>query len=176
MRFFWAFAVFLFVVNWARAEANIPGNARVANEAPGYCFWCCLETMARHQHVRELYDLKNARKTDPALLIGGEVIPANAGSYPSVVDKLAQLRFTRYRIQPDGDYSTRLLDEATRAGKACLVHIEMDDGAGVHAVLIIEFGSEVVKYWDPNHAEREYLWDTRANFDRARLGLALVLD
>jgi hypothetical protein len=64
-KFVVAFVLALSLLARAWAEVNIPLPARVQNERPGYCLWCCLEMLGKAQGVKELAGLKDSRKSDP---------------------------------------------------------------------------------------------------------------
>ncbi len=173
MRSLFGIALLLVCVGGVRAEAIIPAHCRVPNEAPGFCFWSCLDTLARAQKVTSLIGIKEARKHDPDLHIGFDVIPKNGGSYESAKDKFRKMGFTKYKLEQNA--SPRFIENAVRQGKGCLVHVLLD-GGGCHAIIVTDINDRHVKYIDPNLPRRQYLWDTRANFNRAFEGLALMLE
>src|SRR5262245_25737803 len=93
-------------------EIPIPKEQRLANEPPGYCMWCALETIGRTMGIKELYGLKESRKveSDTWVWMGSEWAPIPAaGAMPQTVrEKLNRLQI-RYRMQLPGDVDLSFL-------------------------------------------------------------------
>jgi hypothetical protein len=157
-----ALALLLLIPCAAAAEVKIAPQCRIKNRPPGRCGWCALETLARHQHIKALYDLteSNASRSDPEDL-------------EEVLDKAG----VKYRIQYPGSRSTAILRYAVRENLGAAVGFrELYAGAGGHIVTLVDLTEDSVKVIDPNDKDGRirtmnldrflYWWD----------GFALVLE
>src|SRR5262245_48070825 len=146
-------------------EIPIPKEHRIANEAPGYCMWCALETIGRTMGMKELYGLKESRKseTDTWIWTGSEwaEVPA-AGAVPQTVrDQLDRLH-VRYRMQTPGDTDPTFLTKSLSGGYA--VAIGFTSSRGKHAVVLVELTDDVAKIVDSQDVSDTKTL-TRAKFD-----------
>ena len=63
-RLFVAVLLLLVTASQAFAEIRIRRADRVANRDPGYCAWCCLSMVGRHQKIKVLYNLVDQREKE----------------------------------------------------------------------------------------------------------------
>lgn len=157
-------------------EIPIPKENRIANEPPGYCMWCALETIGRTMGMKELYCLKENRKSDPGILVwlGSDwaTVPSAAAFPHNVRDKLDHLG-VRYRMQMPGDTDTVILTKALAAGTA--VAIGLTSSRGKHAVVLIELTDKNAKIVDSEDVS-EVKTLSRDKFDELWDGWAVVLE
>lgn len=135
-------------------RADIPIKDRVPNQSPGYCAWASLETMCRHQGIREGYDLLEKRKLDPDRITpDGWFIPRNRGDDYSVEQKLIELGIN-YRMNLTGgskEEGLKLLVETTQAGHGAMIGVKKTPTCnGSHAIVVIDINSEEFEYIDSN--------------------------
>ena len=45
----------------AYAQIVLSKEDRIPNSTPGWCSWCCIETLGRHHKIESLYGLKDKR-------------------------------------------------------------------------------------------------------------------
>lgn len=157
-------------------EIPIPKQNRIANEAPGYCMWCALETIGRTMGIKELYGLKEIRKSEPGTLIwqGADwaTVPSAAAFPHNVCEKLDYLR-VKYRMQLPGDTDTAILTKSLAAGTA--VAIGLTSSRGKHAVVLIELTDENARIVDSEDVS-EVKTLSREKFDELWDGWAVVLE
>lgn len=175
--------VLLFLgVSSASADVIIPRQFRIKNRPPGYCAWCCLETLGRYHRIESLNDLAKNREKDPDHVIWIDpyqaiVFPKNVGTPFIVQQKLDSLN-VKYRTIVSND--SVWLKEVTRK-KGCMAFFR--PGAFVtptgrtldgHAVILTEYNDKDVEFLDPNDCtywKAERLW-----FDLYWDRYALVLE
>lgn len=139
---------------------------RVKNFPPGYCAFCCLETLGHHHKIKNLYNLAQDRTKDPDEWIweADQWIYAhhNEGYYTTVKAKLDKLGIKHW-IQKQGNFDRTLLPYANNYG--CVVGMK----AGVfgkygHAIILTKYTETKVEFFDPNWPE--YNWEaSREWFD-----------
>ena len=157
-----ALALVLLVPCAALAEVKIAPVCRIKNRPPGRCGWCALETLARHHHIKALYDLaeSNATRSDPEDL-------------EDVLDKAG----VAYRIQHPGSRSTDILRYAIREQLGAAVGFrELYPGAGGHIVTLVDFTDDAAKVIDPNDQDGRVRTMDRERFLYWWDGFALVLE
>jgi hypothetical protein len=156
------------------ADVDIPNSDRVINRAPGYCAWCCLETLGKFHHVKALYNLAADRENDSDFvhqLPNNQIYieAKNSGSRPAVEAKLKALN-VKY-ILTDNKNDTSLL--AKEGGM-----VYLDKGAispnEAHAVILTAYHDDVVEYLDPNDC-RIYV-TTKKWFHYYWTGFCLMLE
>jgi hypothetical protein len=157
-------------------EIPIPKEHRIANEPPGYCMWCALETIGRTMGIKELYGLKEGRKgeSDSWIWLDSQWAPIPAaGAVPQTVrEQLDRLR-VRYQMQSPGDTDTTILTKSLSSGSA--VAIGFASAQGKHAVVLVELTDKVARIVDSQDvSEAKTL--TRAKFDELWDGWAVVLE
>lgn len=134
---------------------DIPKEFRVKNRPPGYCGWCCLETLGKLQGVKELDDLAQNREKDKDLMLitpnGLVFIPKHAASVYTVREKMQELKvpFT-YKI----NYDPSLITEATK--HTCVIFIKERDQEVGHAVILTQYNEKEIHFIDPNDC-KEYI-------------------
>lgn len=156
-------------------EIPIPKEHRIANEPPGYCMWCALETIGRTMGVKELHGLKEGRKSESDTWVWVDSqwapIPA-AGAVPQTVrEKLDRLQ-VRYRMQFPGDTNTTFLTDSLSGGSAVAVGFASIQGK--HAVVLVELTDEFAKIVDSQDVN-EVKKLKRAKFDELWDGWAVVI-
>lgn len=164
------------------AEVKIPEESRVRNRAPGYCGWCCLETLGNLQKIAKLKDLVNKRENDQDFEYDVKIKvkfmeeikeltfrvkePKHAASIKSVKDKLDTLG-VKYKIT---SFDLDHIQEAV-AKNGCVIFAKAGAfGKDGHAVILTEYTKEIVKFIDPNdccvyvatRAWFEVVWDGTA--------------
>lgn len=136
------------------AEAKIPIKDRVPNQKPGYCAWASLETVCRHQGIKEGYDLVEKRKLDPDVITWcGEVLPKNLGYEWALEGKLQKLG-VKYKINRTGwknKEGLRLIISGVDSGRGAVVGVlDTPTCKGPHAIVVIDFKKETFEYIDSN--------------------------
>jgi hypothetical protein len=100
------------------------------------------------------------------------------GSPELLRQKFLSLGFENYRMQMPDQPGTRMIEEAVRAGRGCVVGLFMPVRGHVseskHAVVVIELTPTEVRYVDPNDVSRECSMP-RKWFDNCWDGFILVL-
>jgi hypothetical protein len=157
-------------------EIPIPKENRIANEPPGYCMWCALETIGRTMGIKELYSLKENRKSEPGTLVWQGVewatVPSAAAFPHNVGEKLDYLG-VKYRMQLPGNTDTAILTRALTAGTA--VAIGLTSSRGKHAVVLVELTDKNAKIVDSEDVS-EVKTLSREKFDELWDGWAVVLE
>lgn len=163
-----------------------PAEIRVKNREPGYCCWCCLETLGAHQGIHKLKNLARDRENDPDFVYGVQRHPngpivwykeaKNGGSQMSVRSKLDSMG-VKYKItNNDRDHL-----KAAAEGKGGVVFFKAGvfgppvghPKAGAHAVIISYYGEKEVRIIDPNDLkEKTY---TREWFENGWEGTTITL-
>ncbi len=158
-------ALFLFV---SAVAADIPAANRIKNKPPGYCGWCCLETLGRTLGIPKLANISVEREKDPDFVyyvqdgpyLRPVVEPKNGASRLSVQCKLNELgvkhRITVFDRQ-------HLADAADKTG--CVVFIRAGGfGPEPHAVIATKCDDKFVRLIDPNTTKEQTY--TRETFDK----------
>lgn len=168
------------------AEVKIPEEHRIKNRAPGYCGWCCLETLGNMQKITKLKDLAKNRENDPDFEYDTKIKvkfmeeikeltfhikePKNTASVQSVKDKLDTLG-VKYKIT---SFDLDHVEEAVKKN-GCVIFTKTGAfGDGGHAVILTEYTKEIVKFIDPNDC-CVYV-ATRAWFEVVWQGTAITLE
>lgn len=120
----------------------------VQNKPPGYCGWCCLEALGRHQGIKRLHGLVE------------KIPPFQALTHPSMIaNKLNNLK-VKFSFIKTG----KGLEKACKT-HACLVFMEPNPAIPFkHAVIICQINESEVRYYDPNGKKR--MVASRQWFDR----------
>ena len=160
------------------ADVTIPKKDRVANFSPGYCTWCCLETLGRYHKIEKLYNLAENRTNDPDYVVWDDYYQVyivreyrNTGSCRAVAEKLNSLG-VKYKMQWDGNRDDRILREAVKKDGAV---VTMAPGAfgGSHSIIVTEYNDKKVEFINPNDAS--YYECTREWFSYYWTGAAVVI-
>jgi hypothetical protein len=146
----------------AFSEVRIAKACRVANQADGRCGWSALETLARHHGITGLYGL-------------GERYPAN--TRPKDLEGAVVATGAKYRIQGRGCRDTDLLRSSVRDNLGAIVGLRPAyPGGKGHIITLVDFGSDEVRYLDPNDKDREVRTMSVESFLERWDGFALVLE
>lgn len=157
--------------------ADIPKESRVPNREPGYCCWCCIDTLARHLNIKKLKNIAQDRDKDPDFVYGiqlGNQITwfseeKNSGSELAVSCKLDSLR-VKYRYSHfDRDH---LAKAAVDGGVVYMKKGSFGDSA--HAIVVTGYNEKEFKYIDPNDCKEHKV--TRQWFDKWWSGVTLTLE
>jgi hypothetical protein len=159
-----ALALTLSLLTGVNAEVTIPVGEQVANDPGGFCMWCSLEVVGRHQHVKSLFGLKAARK---------RLSPFGAASEDAVTGCLDALG-VHYNLHHYGTRDYAALRTALDRNHAVVVGVQLR--FGLHAVVLTELAPDHVHVIDSNHVG-EALEIPRDVFDRAWDGTSVeILD
>ena len=173
-----------FIVTISYGDVNIYKKHRILNRAPGFCCWCCIETLGRNQGIKQLYDLAKNRDNDPYYVIGTEKIqtgentyieiqhvePKNGGSIGSVKQKLDALKI-KYKISIQDE--NHLKECCKKNG--CVIFMKPNSiMPGPHAVILTDYNDKTFEYLDPN--KQIYYKGTREWFDIYWDGVAISLE
>lgn len=157
------------------AEVQIDQKNLVKNRPPGYCAWCCLEALAKHNNVEKLKHISTDRDQDEDFVhwispTFGIVEPKYSGSGEACEDKLNKLG-VKYK---SGYFDRELVKEAVKS-KGGMVHMKAGAfGSEGHAIIIVDYTDTDVIFWNPNDCYRYRA--TREWFDYWWNGYILVLD
>jgi hypothetical protein len=158
-------ALFLSV---SAVAADIPTANRIKNKPPGYCGWCCLETLGRTLGIPKLATISTDREKDPDFLYyvqEGQFLrpvlePKNGSSRLSVKCKLTDLG-VKHRITVFDRQHLETAAEQT----GCVVFIKAGGfGPEPHAVLATHYDDKFVRLIDPNTTKEQTY--TRETFDK----------
>jgi hypothetical protein len=166
------------------ANINIEEQHRIQNRSPGYCAWCCIETLGRNQGIKQLEGLTDARSKDSDITEKRlvqidldmweeqEVIayPKNVGYLPEIRRKLDLLR-VKYKIT---EWDREHLKEAVQK-HGCVVYMKTNPVMpGPHAVVLTDYTDKIFRYIDPNGC---HCWEgSREWFDYYWDGVAISLE
>src|ERR1019366_333559 len=136
----------------ALADVKIAKSNRIANEGPGYCAWCALETLGRHHHIKELVGLVESRKKDPdeTYLENGRYVTykANSGYDWTIKAKLDKLGVKYKRTD---NFDKTLINQAIENDLGFVISFKRGAfGNSAHAVTGISLDDKEFKYIDPN--------------------------
>lgn len=166
------------------ADVQIDKQHRIKNRSPGYCAWCCIETLGRNQGIKQLEGLTDARAKDSDITEKRlvqidwnmweeqEVVIAtkNVGYVPAIRAKLDLLK-VKYKIT---EWNRDHLKDAV-AKKGCVVYMKANPlMPGPHAVILTEYNDKIFRYIDPNGCN--YWEGSREWFDFYWDGVAISLE
>lgn len=171
-----ATAAFLLSAALAQAEVAIPATHHIQNENPGYCLWCSLEVLGRHQEIEAMAGLKDAVKKEPAVYVreGNFTRMINpAGGFPDNASRKLTKLNVKHKMQMPGNKDTSILKEALTDGRGAAVGFVLS--YGMHAVTLVDLDSKTAKFIDPDKVGQVQVID-RANFDRIWDGFAITIE
>jgi hypothetical protein len=144
------------------SEVKIAKTCRITNQADGRCGWSALETLARHHGIKSLYGL-------------GDKYPAN--TRPKDLEGAVVAGGAKYRIQSRGCRDTEILRDSVRDNLGAIVGLRPTySGGRGHIVTLVDFGSDEVRFLDPNDTDsRVRKMDTESFLARWD-GFTLVLE
>ena len=165
------------------SQVVIKKENRVLNKSPGFCAWCCLETLGRHHKIEPLYDLQDNREKEftwewdarNKKWIKSPYLWTDYGSYKlkehrspgthrALVNKLDSLNI-KYRYQNHYNYSKTLIKEAIKNKQGCLVVVKwwtddngkpIADSSHTHAIVLLDYNDDGIEFFDPNDTECTY--------------------
>lgn len=155
---------------------DIPKDAMVANEYPGYCTWACIETLGKTQGMTVFEGLVAERKKTPPTIRWNRTYPANYGYHWSVVAKLKKAKVS-FLDQEHKDKAI-LLKYAHKYGAIVGVDLATDTKLSpgiLHSLIILDYkdNTNSVPYFDPNGPEVRAM--DKKWFDKAWTGDTYVL-
>lgn len=171
-----AIVLLLFWSSQAYPQVNIREEHRVLNRSPGYCAWACLEMLGNHHKIEALYGLMEKRSKDftwywdgkdwiksPFALFkdNGQYKwePMNTGSHLALTTKLNELN-VKFTYQPFYQYDRKMLKDAIKLKKGCLIVIKGYSNDTSHAVIALDYNEESEKerleILDPNEIKNNY--------------------
>lgn len=161
------------------ADVSIPKENRIHNFYPGYCTWCCLETLGRYHKIEKLYNLVKNRQSDPDYIIWDEwngyyivVEPRNTGSCRAVTEKLRSLG-VKFRIQWDGNRDDGMIREAVKNDGCVVTMREGAFGPEAHSIIVTSYNDKKVQFINPN--DISYYECTREWFEYYWTGAVCVV-
>jgi hypothetical protein len=180
MRFVLPILLILGQVFAAFAEVKISKQDQIVNFGPGYCSWCCLETLGRHHEVKRLYKLAENRSKEPEKVAVdyGTYISSesrNGGGDRAVYNKLKALG-VKFEMQWTGNKNTDLIEYAIKNNLACEIVVNAGGFGtkGYHSIILTEFTDKGIKLVDPNDPGAVYT-ASRAWFDYWWTGRVVVI-
>jgi hypothetical protein len=157
-----ASAVCLLLPSVAFSEVKIAKTCRIANQLDGRCGWSALETLARHHGIKSLYGV-------------GEKYPAN--TRPKDLESAVVASGAKYRIQSRGCRDTEILRDSVRDNLGAIVGLRPTySGGRGHIVTLVDFGSDEVRYLDPNDTDSQVRTMDTESFLARWDGFTLVLE
>lgn len=145
-----------------RTEARILVEHRVRNKAPGYCSWCDIETLGRHQGIKAVNGLAKWYMDQK------EYRGANE---EDIYQQLRLLKVEYQVAKKDLAFIKRKCDE----GHGCVVGIvDWPVRGEIHTVIVTDFGTDKVKFVNSNVPTCDWQVD-RAWFEKNWDGWALSL-
>lgn len=199
MRKFVAALLLLFVLSSSVfSQVIIKKESRILNRSPGYCAWCCIETLGRHQKIESLYNLvdnrakeftwawneqKKSWEKSPYVMVDHGNYKSfelrSPGPHRALANKLDELK-VKYRYQNYYNYDKTLLKEAIKNKQGCLVVVKCYWGDSnpqhdTHAIILLDYNENGVHFFDPNDVEHTYT-ATHKWFDYYWVGYVLVID
>ncbi len=183
------------------SQVLISEEDRVENRSPGYCVWCCLETLGRHHGIKELDNLVSNRQKEFTWQKKGEkwvkspYVWVDYGNYRkkehrspgsprAVANKLRSLN-VKFRYQDYGNYSRSLIKRAIKEKKGCVIVVYwwkskdgkklIEPGTSTHGIILLDYNDKGVRFLDPNHTGYTYSAN-HAWFRKYWTGYAIVLE
>lgn len=169
-----ALTVFIIVITpcLVYSQIHIPYGCRIKNEAPGYCSWAAIETIAHAQEVAPLWHLMTKRKKDPdghveiAYYENGNLkiikkiyVPNSGGTPDSILDKMAQMKFTKFKLQRPGTFNEQPIHNALAKKHGAVVQVWWVDkqGGGLHAIVVTHLTNHEVYFIDSNDISKVHV-------------------
>lgn len=197
MRKFVATLLLLFVFQFSSfAQVVIDKESRIENRNPGYCVWCCLETLGNHQQIAALKGLVDSRdkefiwewnaqkkvwKKSPYVWIdyGTYQIKEHRspGTARAISNKLDNLG-VKYRYQNYYNYDKTLIKNAVKNKQACLIVVRWWKGVpcpDTHAIILLDYNEKGIEFLDPNEIDNTYT-ASHQWFNHYWTGYVLVID
>ena len=147
MRRILSMILLLILTPFLAADARIKVKDRIPNSYPGYCVWCSLETLGRHQGVKGLFGLTDWYKRSGL----------DGGAAERQVQRQLDMLGIRHRQQWGGTYDSRSVKRSCQEGNGCVVGF-VGRSYG-HAVILTAWRDGIVRYVDPNWPA----WDMQAS-------------
>lgn len=158
-------SIFLLITQ-ATAEVKIAVKHRVANQAPGYCVWCALDTWGNHTKNKQLTGLTAHYVEHDTQAVSGT---------PDQVNRQLDMLGVKYDYRQRGRQDFDFIKQHVQADRAVMVSIRdyrQDDV--LHAVLIFAVTDEEVWFVDSNDIDWDWSYKT-ADFKRIWTGWAVVI-
>lgn len=166
-------------------SSEIDNKIRVPNKEPGWCMWCCLQTLGVKYNIPKLKTIMTdieEKDKDQILMLDEDrfVYRPKSAAYPDTIKrKLVKLR-VKHKIQDFGNHDTELIKYAMQKDLGCVVVMNSEGliscfkKPGKHAVMVIDFTDEIVEFADPNVVQVNYL-ASRDWFDKYFEGFIVVV-
>lgn len=158
-----AFSVFILILlslsitlNSVYAEAVIQDECRATNIQPGYCGWCCIQTMSKHQKIKEGYNIVESRKSDPDFWYNGILTNRGSATDEEFKNKLNTLKIKFKNLPTGSDFRSVLnfIKITTVHGQGCLVVVAqgLPTTPRCHAITVVDINEEEgwYRYIDSN--------------------------
>jgi hypothetical protein len=196
MRKLLSFLVLLVLTFPCFAQIKLDKENCVENIDPGYCAWCCLETLGRHHRIESLYNLVENRSKESDFKTWDEknkqwvqepYVWINYGTYlrkehrspgsaMAIRNKLNSLK-VKYKLQEDGNFDKGVIKDAIWGKTGCIIAVNdwTHKTMIVHAILITNYDSKEITFFDPNDIKHNYAvsWEW---LDRYWTGYAIMLE
>ena len=194
----WILSLFVALVlaTQSFAQVVIETEHRVTNFGPGYCAWCSIEMLGRHNGIKKLHNLDEDRSKEshvkswdgekwvPQPYVIVEYGPGqwvrekrNVGTDYGVYRKLNSLG-VKYKMQWTGNYSHNLIKYAIKNKLGCAFAVKagtFGPKTSAHAMVLTDFNDKTVEVLDPNDTEKIYVYN-REWFDTNWTGWILVIE
>jgi len=179
-------------------QISIKKESKVLNRYPGYCAWCCLETLGRHHKIEALNNLVDKRSKeftwewDGGKWVKSPYVWVDYGNYKvrehrgpathnAFANKLNSLNVS-WRYQ--NNYDKSMLKEAVKNKQGCMVIVKwwineegrpLTDTSATHAIVILDYNKEGICFFDPNDTDYVYT-ATHEWFNYYWIGYTLIVD
>lgn len=195
-KFFVSVFVFFAFVSSAFSQITLKTEHCVLNRTPGYCAWCCLETLGNYHKIEALYGLveKRSQESDfkewdkkkkewvkePYVWVDyGTYFTkehVSPGSAQAVKNKLNALK-VKYRLQESGNLDKDIFRYGihNKLGVIIVVRDWTEKTSVTHAILVQNYDEKGITFFDPNDVKSNYTatWEW---VDRYWTGYAIVIE
>lgn len=180
-KFLISLVFFLFLTPYSFCQVILEKQNRVENIDPGFCSWCCLESLGKHHKIEALHDLTHKRYLEwlkePSVWINSSQEPRNTGTSMSVSMKLKSLG-VKFTYQDHYNYDKTLLKRAIKDKLGCSIVVKQwwkDKTIGHHSILLLDYNEKGIEFFDPNDIDHIYT-ATLGWFDQYWTGYTLILE
>jgi len=148
------------------AEVKILVKHRVANQSPGYCVWCSLDTWGNHTKNKQLIGLTAYYVEHDRRAISGR---------PETINRQLSILGVKYEHRLPGKKDFDFVKQHVQAGRAVMADVRDYPRVGdLHAILIVDATDESVRFIDSNDIEWDWLYKT-TTFKQQWTGWAVVI-
>ena len=138
------------------AEALIKDEYRARNINPGYCGWCCIQTLCKQQGIKEGFNIVESRKSDPDFWDNGILCNKGAANDVEIKNKLDKLgiKFHSLPTKTAFIHIKEFIKLTVEKGQGCLVVVYhgLPTCYGCHAITVVDINEKEgwYRYIDSN--------------------------